>query len=178
MRWVRSDAGLAVRADIGNAQHVGRTGRAERHTGGHDDAVARLPKPSSTTIAAGAVDHVVEIVGSEETTQCRPQTTDRRRAVWMTGGERDDRHFPDVRARRAGRCCRTRCNRRLPAGGVFRRSGGPRARWRRAGCFRLGALGVDDAGVMRLALDGLGDRGHGVQRLRPDTGRKPTLPRA
>ena len=34
--------GHAVRADIGDAQHVGRAGRAQRHAGGDDDAVAQL----------------------------------------------------------------------------------------------------------------------------------------
>ena len=51
------------RPDIGDAQHVGGAGRAERHAGGDDDAVARLAEALLEGDAAGAVDHVVEIAG-------------------------------------------------------------------------------------------------------------------
>ena len=50
-----------VRADIGDAQHVGGARRAERHAGGDDDAVAGLAEAFREGDAAGAVDHVVEI---------------------------------------------------------------------------------------------------------------------
>ncbi len=57
-----SDAGQAVRTDIGDPEHVGGAGRAERQAGGDDQPVAGPAETFGADDAAGAVDHVVEIM--------------------------------------------------------------------------------------------------------------------
>ena len=52
-----------VGADIGDAQHVGRAGRAERDAGDDDDALAGAGKAVAKGDPAGAVDHVVDVMG-------------------------------------------------------------------------------------------------------------------
>ena len=49
-------------ADKGDAQHIGRAGRAERHAGDDDHPLAGLGEAFLEGDAAGAVHHVVEIV--------------------------------------------------------------------------------------------------------------------
>ena len=62
VRAVRSSIAGGVRADIGDAQHVGGARRAERHAGDDDDALAGLGETVLEGDAAGAVDHVVLVV--------------------------------------------------------------------------------------------------------------------
>src|SRR3954451_4092904 len=50
------------RPDIGDAQHVGGAGGAERHAGDDDDALPGFGKAVAKRDAVGAVDHIVLVV--------------------------------------------------------------------------------------------------------------------
>ncbi len=63
---MRGDDGIRFAAgaiaDIGDAHEIRRAGRAERHTGDNDDALAGFGKTLLECDAAGALHHVVLIV--------------------------------------------------------------------------------------------------------------------
>ena len=102
---------------------------------------------------------------SSATMQCTPQTSDRRRPVESFGRDRHDRRArPLAGDPQSGRA------RAGPAddGGELERLG-DLARRRGdgvgAGRLRLGALGMDDGAIDRIALHLLGDAVHGGDRL-------------
>jgi len=71
---------------IGDAQHVGGAGRAERHAGHHDHALAGLgPKPSLNAMRQARSTMSSWSCASSVTTQCTPHTTASLRPVAMLG---------------------------------------------------------------------------------------------
>ena len=159
-----SDAGIAGgaqiysrlrrrRADIGDAQHVGRARRAERNAGDDDDALAGLGESFAERNAAGAFDHVVLIVrvfgdhamhapGDRKPAAGRDIRRDRN----------DQRAWPFARHAQRGR------SRRGPAHdggkidglGDLARGGGDGVG---AGVLGLGTRRLDDAAIGRIAFD-------------------------
>ncbi len=124
-----------------------------------------LAKPSSIGDAAGAVDHVVEVAGVGRNHAMRaphdrqaPRGVEHRR-------QRDDRHLRALaRGAQAGRARRRVGDDRRELQRLGDLARGERDRVG-AGRLRLGALRVDDAGIVRVALDPLGDAVHHLDRF-------------
>ena len=93
-----------LRADEGDAQHVGRARRAERHAGDDDDALAGLGEAVLEGEAAGALDHVVLVVRvlGDDAVHAPDQRS--LRPVGEVRRDRDDRRLrPFARDAQAGR---------------------------------------------------------------------------
>ena len=126
---------LAARPDPAtherDAQHVGRAGRAERHAGDDDDALAGLGEAVRERDPAGALHHVVLVVRvlgddamhAPDQRQFAPGRDVRR--------DRDDRRLRPFARDAQGRSSRKTSSRRWPRDRASRRSGAPRRRSRR-----------------------------------------------
>lgn len=138
---------------------------AERHTCGDDDTITRLAETFGNHDATSAVHHVVEVAGiaGDDAVQA---PDDRQPAGGLDDRrQRDDRNLrPFARGAQAGRA-RGRIGddcRKLQRFGDL-------ARGKRngvgAGRFRLGALRIDDIGIIGVLLHGARNGGHGGNRF-------------
>ena len=57
------DTRQPIRSDVGDAQHIGRTGCTQWYAGRDDDAITWIAELFLVGDVTGAIDHVVEVAG-------------------------------------------------------------------------------------------------------------------